>query len=97
MMKMRKLLLILTAGLFLSANLANACDEHKAKASKASNDKACCAKMATTAKKESGTTDKKECTGTEKASMTKGNHDCCKGGTKTTEKTSNKKTVEKES
>jgi hypothetical protein len=95
MMKMRKLLLILTAGLFLSANLANACDEHKAKASKASNDKACCAKMATTAKKEATGTDKKECT--DKASMTKGNHDCCKSGTKTTEKTSNKKTVEKES
>jgi hypothetical protein len=95
MTKMRKLLLILTAGLFLSANLANACDEHKAKASKASNDKACCAKMATTAKKESSPTDKKECT--DKASMTKAGHDCCKGGTKTTEKTSNKKTVEKES
>jgi hypothetical protein len=68
---MKKLLLVLTVGLFLGAGTANACDGHKAKASKA--DKASVTAPASSeAKKECSTADKKAC-----ADHAKADKSCC--------------------
>ncbi len=57
---MRKTLVLIALGLFLGANISQACDGDKAKAMK-SGDKSCCSKMASV---------KKECTDAEKKACT---------------------------